>query len=63
MKSMVQNVPVTQIENNWTKSITSELCDDLEVKIGNFTQTLPVHYVEKNWMNSSKIKQLEDAVL
>ena len=63
MKSMVQNVPETQIESNWTKSITSELGDDLQVKIGNFTQTLPVHYVEKNWMNSSKIKQLENAVL
>lgn len=63
MKSMVQNVPVNQIQNNWTKSITSELSDDLSVKIGNFTQTLPVHYVEKNWMDESKIKQLEDAVL
>ena len=63
MKSMIQNVPVNQIQNNWTKSITSELSDDLSVKIGNFTQTLPVHYVEKNWMDESKIKQLEDAVL
>ena len=33
MKSMVQNVPVTMIESNWTKSITSELGDDLQVKI------------------------------
>jgi hypothetical protein len=63
MKSMVQNVPANMIDSNWTKSITSELGDDLQVKIGNFTQTLPVHYVEKNWMDENKIKQLEDAVL
>ena len=61
MKSMIQNVPVNQIESNWTKSITSELGDDLQVKIGNFTQTLPLHYVEKDWMDSSKIAQLERA--
>ena len=63
MKSMVQNVPENQIDSIWTKSITSELGDDLQVKIGNFTQTLPVHYVEKDWMSKDKIKQLEDAVL
>lgn len=63
MKSMVQNIPESEINSIWTKSITSEMGDDLQVKIGNFTQTLPVHYVEKNWMDSTKIKQLEDAVL
>ena len=60
---MVQNVPENMIDSDWTKSLTSELADDLQVKIGNFTQTLPVHYVEKNWMDENKIKQLEDAVL
>ena len=49
------------IESNWTKSITSELGDDLQVKIGNFTQTFPLHYVEKDWMDSRKIAQLERA--
>lgn len=40
MKSMVQNIPESEINSIWTKSITSEMGDDLQVKIGNFTQTL-----------------------
>jgi len=62
MKSKIQNVPHNQIDNDWTKSIPSEMSSDLSIRIGNYTQSLPFHYVEKEWMSKDKIKILEDAV-
>lgn len=59
MKSHVQNIPNTKIDNDWTKSITSSLNDDLSVTVGNYKQTLPFHYVEKNWMDDMKISKYE----
>lgn len=63
MKSHVQNINKSKINNIWTKSISSELSDNLEVRIGNFIQSVPVHYVQKEWMTKEKIAMYEKAVL
>ena len=63
MKSHVQNIEKTKIDNIWTKSIPSEMSDNLEVRIGNFIQSVPVHYVQKEWMTEEKIATYERAVL
>jgi hypothetical protein len=59
MKSFVQNININKINADWTKSLTSQLSDDLSVTIGNFRQEVPVHYVEKHWMTEEKIKTYE----
>ena len=59
MKSFVQNIPQHKISNVWTQSLTSQLSDDLKVKVANYEQSLPFHYVEKGWMTDKKIKQYE----
>jgi hypothetical protein len=59
MKSFVQNININKINSDWTKSLTSQLSDDLSVTIGNFRQEVPVHYVEKHWMTEEKIKTYE----
>ena len=59
MKSFIQNIPHNKISNDWTQNLTSQLSNDLKVKVANFEQSLPFHYVEKNWMNDTKIKQYE----
>lgn len=63
MKSYVQNIDKTKIDSIWTKSIPSDLSDNLEVRIGNFIQNLPVHYVQKEWMTPEKIAMYERAVI
>lgn len=59
MKSFVQNININKINADWTKSLTSQLSDDLTVMIGNYKQEVPVHYVEKHWMSDEKIKTYE----
>jgi hypothetical protein len=62
MKSFVQNIPQHKISNDWTQSLTSQLSDDLKVRVANYEQSLPFHYVEKNWMTDEKIQQYERAL-
>lgn len=62
MKSFVQNININKINADWTKSLTSQLSDDLAVSIGNYRQEVPVHYVEKHWMTEEKIKIYEKAL-
>ena len=62
MKSHVQNIPANKISSIWTNSISSEVTDTLEVRIGNYIQNLPVHYVHKEWLTQDKIKKYEDAL-
>lgn len=59
MKSFVQNIPQHKISNIWTQSLTSQLSDDLKVRVANYEQSLPFHYVEKDWMTDKKIQQYE----
>ena len=59
MKSFVQNIPQHKISSVWTQSLTSQLSDDLKVRVANYEQSLPFHYVEKNWMTDKKIQQYE----
>ena len=58
MKSFVQNIPKHKISSVWTQSLTSQLSDDLKVRVANYEQSLP-HYVEKDWMTDKKIQQYE----
>ena len=62
MKSFVQNIPQHKISNDWTQSLTSQLSDDLKVRVANYEQSLPFHYVEKNLMTDEKIQQYERAL-
>lgn len=62
MKSFVQNIPYNKISSDWTQSLTSQLSDDLKVRVANYEQSLPFHYVEKNWMTDEKIKQYESVL-
>jgi len=59
MKSFVQNIPQHKISSIWTQSLTSQLSDDLKVRVANYEQSLPFHYVEKDWMTDKKIQQYE----
>ena len=59
MKSFVQNIPQHKISSIWTQSLTSQLSDDLKVRVANYEQSLPFHYVEKDWMTDKKIEQYE----
>jgi|TARA_B100000035_G_scaffold61671_1_gene49754 hypothetical protein len=59
MKSFVQNIPQHKISSVWTQSLTSQLSDDLKVRVANYEQSLPFHYVEKDWMTDKKIQQYE----
>lgn len=59
MKSHVQEIPSTLIEENWTKSLPTYYNKYDDFKIGNFQQLLPFHYVEKNWMKPDMVKQME----
>jgi uncharacterized CHY-type Zn-finger protein len=62
MKSYIQNINIVKINSDWTKSLTSQLSDDLSVMIGNYRQETPVHYVEKHWMTEDKIAIYEKAL-
>jgi len=59
MKSFIQNIPQHKISSVWTQSLTSQLSDDLKVRVANYEQSLPFHYVEKDWMTDKKIQQYE----
>ena len=59
MKSHVQEIPATLIEDDWTKSLPTYYNNYNDFKIGNFQQLLPFHYVEKNWMKPDMVKQME----
>lgn len=62
MKSFVQNIPQHKISSIWTQSLTSQLSNDLKVRVSNYEQSLPFHYVEKNWMTDEKIQTYERAL-
>ena len=59
MKSFVQNIPTSEIEDDWTKSIPTYYKNYNDFKIGNFQITYPFHYVQKEWMSKDKIQQME----
>jgi hypothetical protein len=60
MKSKVQNIPTSIIEDDWTKTLPTYYKDYKNFKIGNFQITYPFHYVEKTWLTKDMIKQLEE---
>ena len=60
MKSHVQEIPSTLIEEDWTKSLPTYYNKYNDFKIGNFQQLLPFHYVDKNWMKPDLVKQMEN---
>ena len=61
MKSRIQNIPTSYMEEDWTKSIPTYYNSYNNFKIGNFQITQPFHYVEKDWMDKDKITQMEIA--
>jgi|TARA_R110001606_G_scaffold15699_2_gene64037 hypothetical protein len=63
MKSGIQNISKIPYDDIWTDDISSELSDDLIMRIGNYTQTLPVHYVEKDWLTNNMIRKYESILL
>ena len=61
MKSKVQNIPTSIIEDDWTKTLPTYYKDYNNFKVGNFQITYPFHYVENTWLTKEKVKQLEEA--
>ena len=59
MKSHIQNVPTSLIDENWTNTLPTYYRSYSDFHIGNFAQQLPFHYVEKDWLTSNMIKQME----
>lgn len=59
MKSHIQNITHTAVNEDWTQSLPTYYKNCKEFKIGNFQQTLPFHYVVKDWMTADMIKQME----
>lgn len=59
MKSHIQNVPTSLIDENWSNTLPTYYRSYKDFHIGNFAQHLPFHYVEKNWLTSNMIKQME----
>ena len=62
MKSMIQNIPHTNISEQWSQSLPTYYKSFDSFKIGSFQQMYPFHYVEKGWMDKQKIKQMEQAI-
>lgn len=59
MKSHVQDIPQTLVNDKWTESLPTYYDTYSNFKVGNFQQLLPFHYVEKDWMTSAMIEQME----
>jgi len=59
MKSHVQDLPSSQIDEKWTNTLPTYYDTYSNFKIGNFQQLYPFHYVEKDWMTDSMVKQME----
>lgn len=59
MKSYVQNIPTSSIDEDWTKSIPTYYKNFNDFKIGNFQILHPFHYVVKDWMTKDKILNME----
>ena len=59
MKSHIQNVPTSLIDENWGNTLPTYYRSYKDFHIGNFAQHLPFHYVEKDWLTSNMIKQME----
>lgn len=59
MKSHIQNIPTSLIDENWTNTLPTYYRSYKDFHIGNFAQHLPFHYVEKDWITSNMIKQME----
>ena len=60
MKSMIQNIPHSNISENWSQSLPTYYKSYDSFKVGTFQQIYPFHYVEKDWMNKEKISQMEN---
>ncbi len=59
MKSHIQNVPTSLIDENWSNTLPTYYRSYKDFHIGNFAQHLPFHYVEKDWLTPNMIKQME----
>jgi hypothetical protein len=59
MKSFVQNIPTSEIDEIWTNSIPTYYNSYNNFKVGNFQITYPFHYVDKTWLTKDKIQQME----
>jgi hypothetical protein len=59
MKSHIQDIPTSLVEDDWTKTLPTYYDTCYNFKIGNFQQSYPFHYVEKHWMTEDKIKRME----
>ena len=62
MKSHIQNIPYSEIDNVWTNTLPTYYKSYNDFKIGNFQQSYPFHYTESDWLTTEKIKQMEDAL-
>ena len=62
MKSMLQNVKVASVTDNWLEHFPTYFTDDLSLKIGNHKQYLPFHYHKKEWLTEDIIQKLEKKV-
>jgi hypothetical protein len=59
MKSHIQNVPTSMMDENWASSLPTYYRDCAYFKVGNFQQLWPFHYVDKNWLTDAMIRQME----
>ena len=59
MKSNVQGIPTSIIDEDWTQSLPTYYKSYNNFKIGNFQITYPFHYVSKHWLTKEMIAQME----
>ena len=59
MKSNVQDIPTSLINEDWTLSLPTYYKSYNNFKIGNFQITYPFHYVSKHWLTKDMIAQME----
>jgi len=60
MKSMLQNVPVQYLSDDWTQHIPTYFNTRCELKVGNLKQVYPFHYHIKHWLTNDIITKLEN---
>jgi hypothetical protein len=57
MKSQLQDAG--NIKEEWTKSLSVFINDDLDIKINNYNQMYPLHYHDKNFLTKELIESYE----
>ena len=59
MKSNIQGIPSSLIDDDWTQSLPTYYKSYNNFKIGNFQITYPFHYVSKHWLTKDMIAEME----